>query len=205
MMRNNMRCTFLLIFAMGCSPAFNSSGVFETEKQYNDENDQYNDFFSQAGLPDLRDQMDAHYCDDERPGASGASSYFLGTYLLEDDEFWIGKERWYLFPTPNWIEVEDEITAEGCYVTWDLEANEGECINCDLTLSVVAGVNRTETNCPEGLWDNPEEEAWEATYDVDISDGETTFSFNGSGTFIGQGYASSSALSFLSEVSCAWF
>lgn len=200
-----MRYSLLLLFSVGCSPSFNTVKTFDEENNYyNSENDEYNDFFSQSGLPELRDDMEKHYCDDEFPGAAGAASYFLGTYLQEE-EGWIGKERWYLFPTPGWIEAEDEITEEGCYVTWDVDANESECPTCSLTLSVIAGVNRNETNCPEGLWDNPEEEEWEAVYDVDISGEDATFSFQGSGTFIGQGYANSSALSFLSDVTCSWF
>lgn len=199
-----MRYLILLLISVGCSPAFNSTNTFSADKEYDNEDDEFNDFFSQAGLPDLRERMEPDYCDDAQPNAAGAAGYFLGTYVQEG-EGWIGKERWYLFPTPTWVEVEDDITEEGCYVTWEMEASETDCIDCDLGLAVTAGVNRNETNCPEGLWDNPEEEQWEASYNIDIDGDTSAFYFQGSGTFIGNGYSSATAVSFLSDVSCSWF
>jgi len=204
-----MRYPALVLFSIGCSPAFNGTKTFSNNESYENPNDEYNDFFSQSGLPELREDMDPHYCDDQEIdgqeiNAAGAASYFLGTYVQEEER-WIGKERWYLFPTPEWVAAEDMITEDGCYVTWEIEATEIDCVDCDLALSAMAGVNRSETNCPDELWDNPADKEWEANYDIDINGDSAEFYFQSSGEFIGRGYSNSTAASFLSDVTCTWF
>tara|TARA_B110000037_G_C16880349_1_gene407708 strand:+ start:81 stop:665 length:585 start_codon:yes stop_codon:yes gene_type:complete len=194
-----MKNLFLMVFSTACSPAFTSVKTFDSENTGEDEGD----IFGLSGLPDLEESMVTDHCEDEQPGAAGATTYFLGTYI-EDSDGWIGKERWILHPTSGWTST----GGETCYVTWEVNAQEIDvvgCPTCSLALSVSAFVNRQETDCPDGLWDNPQEEQWEAVYNIEINDDQAIFSFQGTDSFLGEGYANASAVSFLSNVSCSWF
>ena len=196
-----MKYLFLTVFFTACSPAFtNGVKIFDSEDGTSSDD---NDIFSLSGLPNLEGDMDPEHCEGVMPEAAGATSYFLGTYIEESDG-WIGKEQWILHPTSGWTST----GGETCYITWDVIAEETEilgCPTCSLALSVSAFVNRQETDCPDGLWDNPQEEQWDATYNIDTEGDSAAFSFQGSNTPVGTGYVNDTAVSFLSEVTCTWF
>ena len=179
----------------GCenTPACDDSVIDDTPED--------EDFFTASGLPDLREDMVPDDCDFGGSNSPAATSYYLGTYIREQGS-WIGKERWYLLPNAAWIEVEDEITEEGCFVTWDMTAEETSCSSCSLALSVDGNINHSETNCPEGLWSGYEE--WSIIYHINITGEDTEFLFE-SGNLMGEGYASPTAMSFLSPAECKYF
>lgn len=197
-----MRQLTILLFMTACSPSFGSKiGTFEGDDNSLDVNGSDEDFFTQSGLPDLRDEMDSTYCENVQPNVAGATSYFLGTYV-QKTEGWVGKEQWILHPTSDWTAT----NGETCYVTWEVAASETDiagCPNCDFALDVSASINRQETDCPEGLWE--QEEQWTTLYDVMINGSDASFYFQSSGDLVGYGYSNSTAASFLSEVSCSWF
>ena len=83
-----------------------------------------------------------------------------------------------------------------------MTAEETSCSSCSLALAVDGQINMPETNCPEVLWS--EVEAWSTTYHINITNENAVFNFE-SGTLMGQGYASPTALSFLSDVDCVYF
>ena len=192
---------FLLVPLLGCSPNFSSQGSPNGGSNNLDLNQQ-DDIFQQSGLPDVLEGMDETYCRDVQPGVAGATSYFTGTYLL-DSEGWFGREKWILHPTPAWTAT----NGETCYITWETTATQADpagCPNCDFALSVQANINRQQTDCPEGLWEDSEE-IWSVSYDILIEGNSAVFYFQESGDFLGEGYSNDNAINFLSDASCTWF
>jgi hypothetical protein len=195
------------ISLIGCSPSFGPNSSEKTTGNDLDINQQ-DDLIQQSGLPDLLDDMDETYCndalEDEIGGQdiAGATSYFTGTYLLEDDG-WVGREKWILHPTPAWTDT----NGETCYVTWEtaaIQINAAGCADCDFGLSVAANINKQQTDCPEGLWKDSEE-TWEVDYDIKIQGDSVIFYFQNSGNVMGDGYSNDTAINFLTEPSCTWF
>jgi hypothetical protein len=74
-----------------------------------------------------------------------------------------------------------------------------------LALNVSGSINRQETTCPEGLWDNPTDSQWSTTYNILTGGGNSIVYFQSDGDVVGEGYANASAFNFLSDVSCTWF
>ena len=189
----------LFITAMACTPSFgrNTTGNSKNNLDVN----QQDDLIAESGLPSLSGLMEEDYCEGVQPGVAGATSYFMGTYILGGDG-WFGREQWILHPTSEWIATDGET----CYVTWETVANQGEpagCPNCDLSLEVSANINRQETDCPEGLWEH--EEQWSTTYNVLIDDTSSIFYYQESGNHLGEGHSNDTAINFLTPASCAWF
>ena len=191
-----------LCATMACSPDFGmKNGGFDNNNGNSLDSNNNNDIESLSGLPSLENQMEPDYCENVQPDVAGATSYFMGTYLL-DSNGWRGTEQWILHPTSSWTATHGET----CYVTWEIVATETDvtgCPNCDLSLDVSGSLNRQETDCPDGLWEN--EEQWSTTYNILVDNTQAIFYFQSDGDMVGEGYANSKALSFLSEVSCSWF
>ena len=195
-----MRYSFLLL-VIACSPSFGPKGN-TTGSQNNLDVNQQDDLLAESGLPSLADEMDEEYCYDAQPNVAGATSYFVGTYII-DSNGWFGREQWILHPTPDWTST----NGETCYVTWETTASEIDiagCQNCDFGLDVSATINRQQTDCPEGLWEESEEQ-WQEQYDVYIDGSESIVYFQGSGDEVGQGYSNDTAVNFISSPSCTWF
>ena len=193
-----MRPTLCLFFLFACHPAKEKSPEL------------YGDYSSAdpladiSGLPSLSGRIDTTHCDEksEEFQTPGATSYFTGTYVLVEGE-WIGREKWLLFPNEYW-EAEG---GETCEIVWEMTAYESElsnCLACDMALNVGGEVHLGSTNCPEGLWSDPAEQSWNATYEIATLEEETIFYYL-SGTVLGEGYANEKALSFLTEPDCKWF
>ena len=191
---------------IGCSPGFNPNGSVKTESLNNptgNEDDALSTLESEAGLNSLANDMDPSYCEGMQPDVAGASSYFYGVYL-KDADGWYGEEQWILHPTDSWNATDGET----CYVTWSIAATETTvtgCPSCNLALNVSGSINRQETTCPEGLWDNPSDSQWSTTYNILIGGGNSIVYFQSDGEIVGEGYATTSAFNFLSDVSCTWF
>ena len=191
----------ILTGVIGCSPSFGDKGTQNNTGNNLDVNQQ-DDLLQESGLPSLSDGMEENYCDNAQPGVAGATSYFMGTYIIDSDG-WFGREQWILHPTPAWTAT----NGETCYVTWETIASQTEvagCATCDFALQVSASINRQQTDCPEGLWEETEEQ-WEVTYDVYIDGSSAIFYFQNSGDELGQGHSNDTAVNFLSSASCTWF
>jgi hypothetical protein len=187
------------VFFLGCSPNFNQKGSVNTQT-VNGSNSE-NSLEASLGLDSLMDEMMPEYCENIQPDVAGATSYFYGVYLREGGS-WEGEEQWILHPTSSWTST----NGDTCFVTWAIRAEEQEtagCPDCDFALLVNGSLNRERTDCPEGLWEN--EEQWSTTYNIKLSDTESTVYFQSDGAPVGTGYATNNAFNFLSEVSCSWF
>ena len=179
-------------------------------------------FFSGSELPDLFAEMDASFCHalaQEYPGVPGATSYFIGSYLLEQEE-WIGKEKWVLFPNESWQQAARQQWEDGdqsmadlaqgkpCEVSWDMSVTELEvenCLSCNLAFYVQAQIQASESTCPQHLWSGPAEQQWETTYEISTNNGTSIFHFLSNGHAFGWGYSSDQAINFLSDANCKWF
>lgn len=162
-----------------------------------------------SGLPDLLAGADRSGCqtvtssDGEELPVPGAVSYFYGEYAESSAEpgVWLGSERWVLFANDRWQEL-----GEGdCEVVWLTRATESEaaaCGACDLTLEVEASLDGVATTCPDGLYEG--EEQWSITYGVARRDGQSEWYF-ASGSRLGSGGATDSAVNFLTDKTCTWF
>ena len=185
-----------------CSDDINCSTDNPNDSGNSWENDP---LFEESGLPSVIDDLDEEACDSmgsqlEHPGAT---SYFVGTYIKEGNT-WIGREKWILFPNEFW-------EASGgfpCEVSWDMTIQEEElitCLACDFALDVDAAISASSTNCPQDLWNSPSEQYWNTTYEVLKNNGISTFYFQSNGNAFGSGYASETAINFVSEPDCKWF
>ena len=187
------------VLTTGCSPSFNAnSGTVDTTTVGPGEDGSWE---SATGLDSLMDEMDPDYCENMQPNVAGATSYFYGIYQRSDSG-WRGEEQWILHPTEAWTSTDGET----CYITWAINAEEDEligCPSCDFALEVTGTLDRTKTDCPEGLWEN--EEQWSTTYNIMLDSGNSMVYFQSDGETVGSGYSTGSAFNFLSEVSCSWF
>ncbi len=162
-----------------------------------------------SGLPDLLATADRSGCqtvtssDGEELPVPGAVSYFYGVYAESGDEdgVWVGTERWVLFANDRWQEL-GEGDCEVVWLTRATEAEGGGCGTCDLNLSVEASLDGVATTCPEGLYEG--EEQWSGSYGVIRRDGQSEWYFS-SGTRMGSGGATDSAVNFLTDKTCTWF
>ena len=191
----------ILLGLTACSPSFGNQNTQNNSGNNLDLNQQ-DDLLSGSGLPSLSEEMDEEYCYDAQPGVAGATSYFMGTYIIDSDG-WFGREQWILHPTPEW----EDTNGETCYVTWETSANQIDvagCANCDFGLEVSASINRQLTDCPEGLWKDTEEQ-WDVVYDVLIDGDSAVFYFQDSGNELGRGHSNDTAVNFLTDASCTWF
>ena len=202
------------VFAVGCSPGFNSKdGTVDTTTL--DPNAE-GGWESATGLDSLVDEMDSDVCEgledsfdnDVDVQSAQATSYFYGIYQRYNEE-WRGEEQWILHPSENLSAYEDwqGFDGEACYVTWSMSARQKEatgCPSCDFALEVDGMIDRTKTTCPEGIWENEQEEQWSEIYNISIGGGNSEVSYQ-SGTIVGVGYSTTSAFNFLSEGSCLWF
>jgi len=170
----------------------------ETDSQSLDEK-------TEEDIKDLIDDIDSDYCleFEDYQDVPGATSFYYGAFMRDGDA-WVGREKWLLFATPAWVEN----GGYDCQVTWDINATESpqtNCLACDFSLQLSASINRSETNCPEGLWNYDEQLSWSEIYEVDISDTQASFYFQTSGNYIGSGQATSNSMDYISEPDCKWF
>ena len=141
--------------------------------------------------------------EEEQAQLRGATTYYFGTYVPVEDG-WLGREKWILFAIPSW----QSMGGYDCEITWNTFANEAEnsnCATCDFALRVQASIDESQTNCPTELWDTEDMRSWSESYEIDLSTEESTFYFQGSGNFIGNGYREENSIAFLSDPDCKWF
>ena len=229
-----MKHIFLSLFLTACSISskFGEDGIASVDEnedsiyvQDGEGGEASSDpFFEQSGLDNVLEEMDPTACDAlsaEYPGLAGATSYFAGAYIRDSSSGWVGREKWVLYPNDEWQTIAYDQWMEGdqslsniaqgypCEVSWDIRVEELEeletCLACDLALGVAATISFSSTNCPQGLWSEPSEQNWESVYEIAKTNGESIFYFRSNGNPFGWGYASDSALNFLSEPNCKWF
>ncbi len=163
------------------------------------------------GIDDLTSDLDDDtsncegYTDEEGDfyPVPGAKTYFVGTYADNGDGTWSGYEQWVLFANERWQEVGED----DCTVTWRAVATEredaGACSVCNLGLDVALTIDRSNTDCPDGLVEGEENQT--TSYGVFRSGSEAVWFFAGSGTEFGAGDASSSVIEFVTEPDCKYF
>ena len=180
----------------------NSDGIF----------DDSDDPIDNSGLDYLISGVDKTFCDKFTDYASvpGATSYYFGSFLQTTND-WNGREKWILFPNNAWEDAErlwDDIDEDYCEVTWDiqgLELDTVNCLACDFALDVSASINRSQTNCPEGLWDYDEQLNWSTIYEVSINGASSEVFFQSNGDLIGEGQSAAGTFNYISEPDCKWF
>ncbi len=205
---------FAVVVLMGCAnPDMlknnQTDDLYESSDGIFDESD---DPIESSGLDDLMDGLDKTYCDKYTEYASvpGATSYYFGSFLRTSND-WNGREKWILYPNNAWVETEsvwDNIDEDHCEVTWDVQAVElasANCLACDFALNISASINRSQTNCPEGLWDYEEQLNWSTIYEVAINGSNSEVFFQSNGELLGEGQSDTGTFNYISEPDCKWF
>ena len=107
-----------------------------------------------GALPDIRQTMDRSAANCQELGgrpAPGGNSYFWGEYLGNDQDGWVGEEKFYFF-------ANDTAKANGltdCEFAWTsvgVKADPGKCTNCTLGMGVTAVVDLAATTCDPGIF-----------------------------------------------------
>lgn len=199
--------TALLLLGGKCGgdePADDS--VVETDADTDADSDTDTDADSDPGLPDLTDQMEPDYCDNQSAGHEswvGATEYYLGELVRQGSSGWAGTETLYIFATTEW----ESNGGADCVAVWDLTgttASPSGCGSCDYAIAIDATLNTTATTCGSTFTLNAE--TYSVTYDVaEPGDGSASFYFHDSGNPLGQGYTNEQGVNYLSNRSCAWF
>jgi hypothetical protein len=206
---------FLLALALGgCSTAFGDKETDDGSGEGDEDDGSDGSGGTVDDVDDIVDDLDQDTSDCEEVEGQpvpGAVSYFVGSYQDQGDGTWRGTEQWVLIANDRWIETETDLPAAGmCTVTWTVAASEsgttGACAACDLGLDVSATVDLSNTDCPEGLYEDPTEMNWQASYALLTgSDGSADWFYQSSGTPLGVGTNSGGVADYASDKSCKWF
>ena len=195
----------LLLLALGCSNKYDTDTGDLTTVDGEDGGSDGAD--GQDGLPDLLANLDRDLTDcqgyDGVPVA-GAVSYYWGQYEGNENDGWVGEERWILIANDRWQEND----GEDCEIVWSVTAraaDPGACGSCDLGIVGQASIQTARTTCPSGLWTGSENLSLD--YGVfRAGDGGATWYFAGSGNRMAEGFHDPSGdLNYLTDKACKWF
>ncbi len=135
----------------------------------------------------------------------GATSYWIGDLEYTTADELEGYEYWALMTNPAWRET-GEVSDELCVVAWEAFAITGDpvsCGTCDFSITLDAYVDAALSDCPSGLWKG--EESYSVTYDVRVTDDRSAWYFSTSGNPLGEGTASDTHLTYITDPTCVFF
>jgi hypothetical protein len=160
-----------------------------------------------AGDFDLQENPDCEQVHDQESGESydlaGATSYFVGNFAIDGDAV-SGFEAWVLFANDTWSAGE----GYDCQFLWAAEGTkiEPQCLSCAYSLEMHMTMDMVGSNCVAGLKNDTASDAaeFDVTYDVVVEDGKSTFYFE-NGNVLGNGDATDSGVTYVSDPACKWF
>ena len=158
-------------------------------------------------LPDLTELIseDTSNCEGyDGVDVAGASVYWWSEFIGNEDDGWVGEERWYIMAN----ETLEDTGFDDCVVTWNLTArasDPGACQSCDLGIVTQASVDTSKTDCDPDLWSDST--TMSEHYGVFRSpNGEATWYWATSGNRMAEGYHDEDGnLNFLIDEVCRWF
>ena len=155
-------------------------------------------------LPDLLPTLDPNACDDTlqgQAGMEGATSYYIGTFINNEEYGWEGKEIWQLFPNEHW----NESGGRSCFVEWDIyptPLDSSYCNDCTYVLEVEAELRLDTSTCPASVLQRVSD--WHSRYRIRISGERSTFSYHSNGEVFGTGHVVDNAINFSTDAICFW-
>ena len=203
-----MRC-LMAIFLFACSAAdmrpaqvhnltYEESPSVPTSESSENEIEEESITYDNTELPDLLSTIDTEVCSSYvQSGVSGATSFFVGTYI-ENDGWLEGKEEWFIFPNEQWIEE----GGEPCSIEWNVHVKdiESDCSDCALRITVESEI--AANTCPAFISNRVSD--WDAVYSIEKEGRSAIFSYE-SGEEFGRGYHVERAMNFATETTCLWF
>ena len=166
-----------------------------------------------TGLPDVTQGLVKGQCDNG-PGNEGADSHFAGSLRFSGDAV-TGDERWILFTNPKWAAR----GGKDCEIVWSIQGSKTPapptCGACSYGVQFKATPDLSRSTCPEemmlgrkaptGETVGGEAVPFEQSYGVQVTGDKARVVFAKSGKHLGEGYASDSALVWVSDHQCKWF
>lgn len=132
----------------------------------------------------------------------GATRFYLGELVWDEDGGVSGYESKVLFANEAWKETND---ATDCQVVWNLIGNKTDGAGAyTYTFTLVANIDRTRSDCPAD-YISAEDPSYELVYHVAVAaNGDATVFFE-SGTTFANGIATDNGLGYVDGGLCEWY